>query len=111
MKNTLTTTQLLQKMENIVKRTLKGYKTDFYNIDTKTIKEIETSRQKESIIWIVRELGTHIVYLTGSEQDISWNKNYYHAIRNNWQKLKQYSITFDGKFWIIKYKKPEEITC
>ena len=111
MKNTLNTMQLLQKMENIIKRTLKGYKSDFYEIDTKTIKEIETAKQKESIIWIVRTLGTHIVYLTGSDEEIAWNKNYYNAIKNNWSNFKQYNITFDGNFWSIKSQRLEAKTC
>lgn len=108
MKN-FTTEQLLQRMENIVKRTLKGYKSDFYNFDTNMIATISSKKKKQRLVWIVRELGTFLIYLTGTEGGKIKSNDFLRAVRATWgpKSRKEYLIIFDGSAWSIKKQKAE----
>lgn len=51
---------LLTKMQNIAKRNVKNYITDFYIHDVHEV----SNKSDEKIIWLVRESGTHIVSMS-----------------------------------------------
>ena len=49
--------ELLNKMENIVKRYVKHYKSDFYDYDLHELKK----ENEKKYVWIVRESGTFLL--------------------------------------------------
>lgn len=58
MKKILSKTELLQAMENRVKKYVHGWKTDFYDYDVKDIDKIE---DKQFRVWITRNNGTYLI--------------------------------------------------
>lgn len=74
--------ELLSKMENIVKRYVKHYKSDFYDYDLDTLK----SENEKKYIWIVRECGTFLLdinRLKDSEKENSARIIYNYYLDNN----------------------------
>lgn len=68
---------IIQKMNNIQKKYLKHYKSDF-ELDKERIHEIETKNMRGRYVWIVRETGTYIVALEKDERpEDNW---FYNAI-------------------------------
>ena len=92
----LTTEQLLEKMENIVKATVKLYKSDFYDYDIDYIKNFNPEKY-DSFYWIVRECGTHFIHEniatgeTGNELIL--------AIRETWENRKEYHAILTNGTW------------
>lgn len=107
MKKQFTTENLLQKMENIVKRTLKSYKSDFYNYDVSMINTIDGKKEKQRLVWIVRELGTFLIYMDGTEEEKKASNDFLQAIRATWNNRKEYQIIFNGSAWSINKLKTE----
>ena len=94
------TNEIINKMQNIVNRNLKGYKTDFTCYDKATVKEVDAKNETTAFIWIVRKLGTHLVTL--DENGNPLNKDYLKAIRDVWPEHKEYKITHKEGTWTFK---------
>lgn len=84
------TNDVLAKMQEITERTVKCYKTDFYDYDRPWILRDRPSE----FVWMVRESGTHLMVPRVSEEDKDlWrhrydifsdaNKDFYYCTMNS----------------------------
>ena len=78
---------ITKRMQNIVNRTLKGYKSDF-EIDKKLLREAQEANHPVSYIWVTRELGTQLVKLHADQED------YLNSIRNIWKDHNEYLLEY-----------------
>ncbi len=82
---------LLQKMNNLQRKHLKHYKSDF-EIDKNRFHEIENNHEYGHYIWVLRDSGTHIVTLEKDQRPDQ--NNYFNAITNNWDDLHCYAVEY-----------------
>lgn len=95
---------LLKKMVQIVESNVKKYKSDFYIHDVELMKEYAG----DPYIWIVREYGTHCIYLLSTDftKDNQWeNKPYFKAILNNFSDIKGIYLIKNGELKKITKEK------
>ena len=92
----LTTEQLLEKMESIVKKTVKHYQSDFYDYDVSFVRNFD-SEKYDSFYWIVRECGTHFFHENIEKDDVKNNDVL--AIRENWKDIKEYQAILIKGTW------------
>ena len=92
----LSSDQLIEKMETIVKATVKHYQSDFYDYDVDFIKNFDNEKY-DSFYWIVRESGTHFIH-ENIENDETGN-DYIQAVRNNWDNLKEFQAILVNGTW------------
>lgn len=97
----MTKQELLQKMTNLVNKTVKHYKEDFTVYDVKHLDEIEAEGKNAAFMWIIRECGTHIIGLENGELTAG-AADYLEAVRYYHKQRKEYKITFSKGMWTIK---------
>ena len=94
----MTLTELETRMNNIVSRRVKAWKTDYTEYDAPQVRELDASGEKANYLWFVRELGTYFIDLN-NEKGVEFLK----SIREHYSEYSEYSVTFDGSgVWKIK---------
>ena len=88
----MTYNEVIKRMNNLVNRHVKHYKTDF-EID----KEILARKDATAYRWIIRESGTHLIAIPGKDDQEALEKasDYIGAIKSTWSNYKDYLITFN----------------
>lgn len=69
-----------QIMDEIVNRVIERYLGDFYYHDLRLIRDSESKK----FAWCVRDYGSHMVSLEGTEEDIKNTKEWVDAIEKNY---------------------------
>lgn len=96
---------LLQEMMSIVDEEVMKYEEDFYVDDIELLKDVE---KDESVLWIVRNHGTHFIYLSKDSfnKKGEWdNAEYFRAIIQNYKnRICGYYLIEKGKLKKINEK-------
>lgn len=95
---------IIKKMENIIKRRVKHYRSDFYDYDKPAM---ESCGNKYNFLWIVRECGTWLLDFDDAKTDgsnASIVLNYYAPDQPDNDNAVLYKIC-NGSFKKVDYNK------